>query len=60
MADILEHPDKNLLTDEYTFPFAEGDVTLKTKDGQPLDYKMSVWLLESAKHYIMKNSFEDN
>lgn len=60
MADILEHPDKDTLTDEYTFPFPEGDVTLKTKDGRPLDYKMSVWLLESARHYIMKNSFEDN
>lgn len=60
MADILEHPDKDLLTDEHTFHFPEGDVILKIKDGRVLDYKLSLWLLESTKHYIMKNSFEND
>jgi hypothetical protein len=59
MAEILEHPDKESLTDEKEFKFAEGAVLLKTNDGKPLDLKMSIWLLESVKHYIMKLSFEE-
>lgn len=59
MAEILAHPDKDDLTDEREFKFAEGSVLLKTKDGKPLDLKMSIWLLESVKHYIMKLSFVD-
>jgi hypothetical protein len=60
MATILEHPDKDLLTDEHTFNFPEGSVSLRTKDGRPLDYKMTVWLLRSAEHYIMKQVFEED
>ena len=59
MAEILEHPDKDELTDEKEFKFAEGSVLIKTSDGSPLDLKMSIWLLESVKHYIMKLSFEE-
>lgn len=59
MAKILDHPDKNDLSDESEFKFAEGSVLIKTSDGSPLDLSRSIWLLESVKHYIMKLSFED-
>ncbi len=59
MADILDHPDKDELTDEKEFRFTEGSVLIKTANGSPLDLKMSIWLLESVRHYIMKLSFED-
>ena len=42
MADILNHPDKDELTDEKEFKFAEGSVLIKTSDGSPLDLKMSI------------------
>jgi hypothetical protein len=60
MAESVEHPDKDELTDEKEFEFAEGSVVLKTSDGSPLDLKMSIWLLESVRHYIMKLSFEES
>lgn len=59
MAQILEHPDKDELTDEKEFKFAEGYVVLKTSDGSPLDLKMAKWLLDSTAFYIMKLSFEE-
>ena len=59
MTKILDHPDKDELTNEKEFKFSGGSVLLKTSDGRPLDLKMSIWLLESVRHYIMKLSFED-
>jgi hypothetical protein len=59
MAEILDHPDKDIPIDEYTFRFKEGTVTVKTKDGKPFDLKMTNWLLQSSHSYLMKLSFEE-
>lgn len=59
MADILEHPDKDMLTKGKTFEYGDGFVTVQCKRGEPLTVQRANFLLDLAKHELMRMFWGD-